>query len=141
MTLNLRPDSNTFLNELLITAKYKDGGRGPLFYDCWGLTRYARSELYNLPLLPSYGHISADDKRKLTKACAEVIRSHVFEWCDPWPSAIATVWQGGACTHIALVIEREGQLAVLEINKGSGIRIVALDEFQRLYSDVRFYND
>lgn len=141
MIPSLLQDSNTFLNDLLITATYKDGGRGPCLFDCWGLTRFARSELYNTALLPSYGHISAEDKRKLTRACAEVIKECVFEQSDAHAGSIATVWKQGACIHIALVIEKEGRLAVLEINEKTGIRTPYIEEFERLHSDIRYFND
>jgi hypothetical protein len=141
MTQSSHPDLSTLINQLMITAQYKDGGRGPRFFDCWGLTRYARSLIFDSDMLPSYGHISADDKHRLTLACAEVIRKQRFSTCEAVPGAIATVWKNGVCNHIGLVFEKDDRKAVLEINKGSGIRAPFLDDFERLYADVRYYND
>lgn len=132
--------SGTLINNLLL-SQYKDGGRGPHFYDCWGLTRWARHVLFNKPLLPSYGHIGANDKRSLTAALHEVAVG--FSESIAVSGAIVTAWRHDhVCTHIALVVIHDNQqLAILETNQSTGPRLVSISDFESDHTTVRYYND
>lgn len=123
--------------ERYLRGTYRDGGRGPDEWDCWGLTRTARHELFGLPLLPSYGAIGADDKRRLTEACRR--EAQAFTPGPPEPAAIATVWKRGLCIHVALVVACDGRLGVLEAGKRIGIRWLTLADFERRYLNIVYY--
>jgi cell wall-associated NlpC family hydrolase len=140
MMTYLHQVSGTLINQFLF-SQYKDGGRGPHFYDCWGLTRYARHVLFNKPLLPSYGHIAANDKRSLTKALYEVATG--FNDGAAIAGSIATAWRHDIiCTHVALVVTHDNQqLAILETNQSTGPRLVAIRDFESTFPLVRYYND
>ncbi|WP_299259738.1 hypothetical protein [uncultured Kushneria sp.] len=130
------------LNEYL-TSVYQDCGRGELVrgrpaYDCWALVREVRHRLYGLPLLPSFGGIHAMDKESLTEAHDR--QRELMQECEPFPGAIAAVYRGRLCLHVAVVVEIEGDLAVLETRPG-GPRWMRIPEFERQYTRVRYYRD
>lgn len=130
------------LNDYL-TSVYKDCGRGELVrgkpaYDCWALVRDARHKLYGLPLLPSFGGIHAMDKERLTEM--HDLQREAMEECEPCPGAIAAVYRGRLCLHVAVVVEIEGDLAVLETKPG-GPRWLRIPAFEREYNRVRYYRD
>ena len=51
------------------------------------------------------------------------------------------MWRGLLCHHVGVVVEADGRLAVLETGSRIGPRWLRLDDFQRLYLDVRFYDN
>ncbi|MBN8410685.1 phage tail protein [Halomonas litopenaei] len=126
-----------------LMSVYRDGGRGEavsgrLAFDCWGLVRAVRNELFGLPLLPSYGAISPDDKRGLTDAYqAEV---DAFAEGKPVPGAIATVWKFRLCVHVGVCVEVNGRLGVLETGRKIGCRWLSIADFESKYMTVRYYS-
>lgn len=123
---------------------YRDGGRGEIengrrAYDCWGLVRAVRHEVFGLTLLPSYGAISADNKRELTRLTAK--ESAAFMVSEPAPAAIATVWRTGLCQHLGVCIELNGRLGVLDTGNGAdnGPRWCTVREFKRRHPQTRFF--
>ncbi|MBS4155246.1 NlpC/P60 family protein [Cobetia sp. MC34] len=128
------------MNELkpYLKTRYESGGRGPEAYDCWGLVRAIRAEVFGLRLLPSWGAIHADDKRRLTAACLREARS--FTAGEPEPASIATVWRGRLCIHVAIVFEINGRLAVIETGKTNGVRWLYLPDFEAQYLKVVYYS-
>lgn len=124
-----------YLREVVWTPDGMDYPR----LNCWGLVRHARHELYGLPLLPAYG-IHASDKPAQTRAARRVIRSCLVE-AEPVPGAVAAVWRGRICTHVALVVEIEQRLAILEADNGIGCRWRWLPAWERLQTGVTYYRD
>jgi cell wall-associated NlpC family hydrolase len=121
-----------------LSAPYKDGGRGPLAYDCYGLCIDVRNKLYGLPLLPSLGGVGREKLRANTRAYAEI--RQVMEACDPQPGAIASAFRGKHLVHVGVVVEADGQLKVLDTNPG-GARISTLRAFESEYPLVVYYRD
>jgi hypothetical protein len=124
--------------EKYMAATYEDGGRGPARYDCWGLTRAVRHEVYGLPLLESWGAVRSNMPREFTKAVNEGAAG--MEPCMPQPGAIACVWRGALCTHVALVVEADGQLKVLEM-RPKGPAVMRLRQFEEQYLKVSYHRD
>ena len=122
------------------TASYKEGGRGPKEFDCWGMTRAARHELYGLPLLPSYGAVDPDNKLELTRAAHHCFNNHIKK-ASPKPGSIVTCWRGKLCLHIALVVELNGRLGVFEIDKGISPHWQLLSDFESRFLKVEYYDD
>ncbi|GHC19538.1 hypothetical protein [Aidingimonas halophila] len=130
-----------------LDSAYLDGGRGDVVsgqrqYDCYGLTRAIRHEVYGLPLLPSYGGISADDKRGLTEACRH--EAGAFTPGKKWsPGAIATVWKKHGdeplCTHVAVCVDLDGRRGVLETSASTGPRWLSVAAFERQYLTIIYY--
>lgn len=121
-----------------LAARYQPGGRGPAVFDCWGLVRAVRHEVFGLPLLPSWGEIDPDDKRRLTHACATEAKR--FTPGAPAVASIATVWRGSLCIHVGIVVEINSRLAVLETGKRIGTRWLHLDDFEAQYLKVIYYS-
>ena len=102
--------------------------------------RELRVELFDLPLLPLYGGINADDKRSLTKAASETISGHLKE-CDVRIGAIAACYRVSLCVHVGIVVEIDGKLHIAEIGNKTGFRILSIERFEASYTKVRYYID
>lgn len=128
----------TWINHYL-TAAYEDGARGPRKYDCWGLVREARHLHCGKALLPSWGEIRHTQPKEFTKAC--VAEAAQMEECLPEHGAIAAVFRGHICIHVALVVLYSDRLYGLEINPAKGARLQPLPDFERQYFKVVYYRD
>ncbi|MFG3451153.1 hypothetical protein [Stutzerimonas stutzeri] len=123
-----------------LSATYEDGARGPDRYDCWGLVRAVRHELLGLPLLPSFGAVRNTMPAAFTRAYEE--QAALMEECQPEPGAIAAVFRGRIVIHVAVVIEVDGALAVLEIrNDRTSARWLRIPDFESRYLRVIYYRD
>ncbi|MGP9834202.1 hypothetical protein [Marinobacter sp. NSM] len=127
----------------LLNVPYLANGRLPDGADCYGLTRLARVHLFGKPWMPEHGAVEGSDKRALTKAM--LVESVNYRECEPHPGAIACCYRGRLCTHIAIVVEIDGRLMILETDepgKGRhGPRLVNLKPFQQRFLRVVFYDD
>ena len=121
-----------------LSAPYRDGGRGPAAYDCWGLCIAVRSQLLGLPLLPSLGAVGKDRLRENTHAYHDLKQG--MEVCSPEVGAIAAVFRCALCLHVGVVVEADGRLKVLDTNPG-GARIQTVREFETEFPRVVFYRD
>lgn len=128
------------LNDFLQT-EYKDFGRGPNEFDCWGMTISARQELFSRPPLPLHKNISPDDKNALTIAALSVRDDGGFKECEIKAGAIATAWSGSLCLHIGLVIEADGRYWILETNRKKGPSLTSVRRFSERFSKVIYYDN
>jgi hypothetical protein len=119
-----------------LSAPYRDGARGPLAFDCYGLVNAVRHEVFGLPLLPSLGGVGRSKLRENTKAYREV--SAGLEECQPEPGAIASALIGEFLDHVGVVVYLDGQLKVLDTNPG-GPRIRTVRDFEQRYQRVVYY--
>lgn len=123
-----------------LSATYEDGARGPGRYDCWGLVRAVRHEVFGLPLLPSFGAVRNTMPAAFTRAYEE--QAALMEECQPEPGAIAAVFRGRIVIHVAVIIEVDGALAVLEIrNDRTSARWLRIPDFESRYLRVIYYRD
>lgn len=129
----------SWVNHYLRHAKYIDGGRGPIEYDCWGLVREARATYLGLNELPAYGELRNDNPRLFTRAYRT--ESAKLRECGPEHGAIAAVMIGAICMHVGVVIEELGELWILEINPEKGARRVRLNLWLQEQPRVTFHND
>lgn len=127
-----------FVNKYL-GCSYEDGARGPDKHDCWSLVRTVRHEELGLRLLPEYGSLRNTDPREFTRAYEE--ESSCMERCEPEHGAIAAVMIGRICVHVALVIDSQDGLRILEINPARGPRCMPLHKWLRDHSTVTFHRD
>lgn len=128
-----------WINHYLNNARYVDGGRGPIEFDCWGLVREVRAKYMGRELLPVYGDLRNDNPRAFTKA-------YRTESCKlkrglAAHGAIAAVMVGGICVHVAIVVEIDSELKILEINPDKGARIVRLSDWLHSHLKVTYHND
>ena len=127
----------------LLQVPYAPNGRLPTGADCYGLTRLARVHLFGKPWMPEHGAVEGSDKRALTKAMLAESRNYTI--CKPHAGAVATCYRGRLCTHIAIVVDVDGRLMVLETNEpghgNHGPRLVNLKQFERRFLKVVYYDD
>lgn len=120
-------------------ATYADGGRGPTHYDCWGLVREARDKHLGRSKLPLYAALRNDDPRGFTKAYRA--ESAKLRDCCAEHGAIAAVMIGDVCVHVALVLEIDKELWILEINPEKSARLLRLNAWLHDHLRVTFHND
>ena len=119
-----------------LSAPYRDGARGPLAFDCYGLVNAVRHEVFGLPLMPSLGGVGRSKLRENTKAYRSI--SAGLEECPPEPGAIASALIGEFLDHVGVVVYLDGQLKVLDTNPG-GPRIRTVRDFELRYQRVVYY--
>ncbi|ATW62314.1 hypothetical protein Psp6_00061 [Pseudomonas phage Psp6] len=130
----------SWVNHYLEHCVYVDGGRGPVHFDCWGLTRHVRAAHLGCRELPSYGDLRNTDPRQFTKAYRTEAAN--MEECQPEHGAIAAVIIGKVCMHVALVLELDpGELSILEINNGRPPRVLPLWLWRRDHVTVTYHRD
>lgn len=128
------------LNDLITTATYADGGRGPVAFDCWGLARHVRHTLYARRLLPSWGDISVSEHRRIT----DNYRAHAAMLVDsqPVPGALAFAWYGGLLAHVGCVVHADGRRWVMDIDEHCLTpRLQRLRDFENRYQRVTYRDD
>ena len=118
------------------SAPYRDGARGPLAFDCYGLVIAVRHEVFGLPLLPSLGGVGRAKLRANTIAYRELKAG--MDECQPEPGAIAAAFRGDFLEHVGVVVDLDGQLKVLDTNPG-GPRIRPVRDFESCYQRVVYY--
>lgn len=128
----------SWLNHYL-SATYEDGARGPDKYDCYGVAREVRHKYCGKRLLPSFGHIRNTQPKEFTRAYQQ--ESSAMEECAPEDGAIAAVFRGPLCIHVAVIIELENGLHALEINPKKGARLLRVHDFESQYLRVIYYRD
>lgn len=116
--------------------RYRDGGRGPVEVDCWGLARLVRHEAFGLPLLPAFAGVDPNDKPTASAAFAQALAD--LRPTAAAPGAVALCWAGSLAIHCGVVVEVDGRLGVLEADEGIGVRWSPLRRFTRLYTRVEF---
>lgn len=121
-----------------LSASYEDGGRSLARLDCWGLARLVRHEVYGLPLLPSWGAVRNTMPKEFTRAVNVGVEA--MERCEPEVGAIACIWRGLICIHVAVIVEVEGRLYGMEM-KPSGATIKSLRRFEDQYLKVSYHRD
>jgi len=132
-------NADAWVNAYLF-ARYVDGARGEGgAFDCWGLAREVRHEIYGKRLLPSWGHIRNTMPRAFTDAYTEQAKE--LEECPPEPGALAMVFTGRLMLHVGVVVELEGRLAVLDISAQHGPRWQRIPAFEAPFSKVVYYRD
>lgn len=123
-----------------IHIPYLDFGRTEAGADCWGLVRIVRAELRGDDL-ESHAAISPTDKVSLTKAANIEIKEKRFFPCAPKVGAIATVWRNLFCLHVGIVVDVDNKLMVLDTSLKVGARLRTLDDFERKYSKVVYFDN
>lgn len=127
------------MNRFLDT-RYVKGGRGPEEYDCYGLVRAVRHEVFGFPLLPSHSEVDPDDKKTMTTVCHDILDCTGLTETTADEAAIATAWAGLLCVHVGIVVQADGRLWVLETDKPTGPCLTPVRTFEKRYSAVKYYD-
>ncbi len=123
-----------------LNTRYVHGGRGPDEYDCWGLVRAVRSEIFGLPELPSHADVPPPDKRRMTELCADIQEcAHLVE-CEPKEGAIATAWAGRLCVHVGILVVADSRPWILETDEPTGPTLTPIRTFESRFSRVVYYD-
>ena len=122
-----------------LASSYRDGGRELPFVDCYGLVRLVRAELFGLEDLPAYGHVRNSMPAEFTRCVKRAATE--FEECRPEPGAVATVWRGRICVHIAIVVEIDGRLAVLDTGSKAGPSWSSVPRFEARFAKVVYFRE
>lgn len=117
-------------------APYEDEARGPLAFDCWGLCRTIRAEVFGFAMLPSLGGVGRNRLRSNTKAYRELKQG--MDECQPEPGAIAAVLSRDQLSHVGVVVEVEGRLKVIDTNPG-GVQLRTVRDFESAYPRTVYY--
>lgn len=124
-----------------LKTRYLRGGRGPVEYDCYGLVRHARTELFGRSLLPLLSDVLPGDARAITNAHAQVYASGEFRESPVRPGAIAEGWVASLCVHVGIVVEVDGRLMVLETDEPTGPCLTPINRFKTRFTRVLFFDD
>lgn len=128
------------INDLL-SSTYVKGGRGPREFDCYGIVRAARQDLFGKRMLPAFDGVSPADKNSLTAACASVIEEYGFKRCDAREGAIATAWGATLCHHVGIVVIADGRVWILESDEKVGPCLTSINRFEKRFQKVIYYDD
>lgn len=126
----------TWLDKYLASS-YRDGGRELPFVDCYGLVRLVRAERFGMTDIPSFGHVRNTMPIEFTRCVKQA--SVGYEECAPEAGAIATVWRGRICAHIAIVLEIDGRLGVLDTGSKTGPGWSSVAHFNSRFAKVIYY--
>lgn len=109
-------------DDLMINGRFKDGGRGPVEFDCWGLVReiYKR---YGIDL-PDYT-ISCEDASRIG---AEIEKNRpLWVRCEgeiPVPALVVIRYGSEWCNHTGVYI---GNGRFIHIREKAGVNIDRID--------------
>lgn len=125
-----------------LTARYVDGGRGDGQYDCWGLSRAVRHDVYGKSLLPEYAGCSRHTPIALARGAESEIATALQQIDNPVPGCMVGVFASGICVHVAVAIGDNGHVRVMDITAQTGTSIYSISDFERLYygREIRYYD-
>lgn len=123
-----------------LKTAYRRYGRGPEVFDCWGLVRDARVQMFGKSLLASYGDVGGQKAREMTAAVNDTIQHHLKP-SGPVPGAIAMGWRGRLCVHVGIVVEADGRRWVLETDEPTGPVLTRIRDFEFRFLKVTYYDD
>lgn len=128
------------ISELLKTRYVKHGRVIPEL-DCWGLAIIAWDKHHGKGILPSYSHISPDDKDSLTIAALSVRDEFQFHETALRDAVIATAWRGRKCDHVGVSVSVDGRIWILETDEATGPTLTKPSVFESRYSKVIYYDN
>lgn len=123
-----------------LNTRYVEGGRGPDEFDCYGLVRAVRHEVFHFPLLPSHSEVVPSDKDAMTAVCQQIIDCTDLQECTVQEAAIASAWAGRRCVHVGIVVQADGRLWILETDEPTGPCLTPVRVFENRYTRVKYYD-
>ena len=126
--------------EKYLYVPYVPGGRSETGFDCWGLVLLVRSFL-GLPALDGSTEATRENPLAMQRLYRSLTQASLEECHALKPGDIAAVFRAQVLVHVAVAIEIDGRIALIETNPGSGVRWMFLDRFLQTYYKVTFYRD
>ena len=121
-----------------LSIPYVAYGRGREGSDCWGLACIVR-EAVRGDRLPAFADIH--DKRALTHAAHDMIAQGWREVSKPKVGTLVAVWRGALCMHIGIVIEIDGQMAVIDSDEKRGVAWKWMTDYLRQHAKVTLHDN
>lgn len=122
-----------------LASSYRDGGCELPLVDCYGLVRLVRLEVFGRVDLPAFGHVRNTMPAEFTRCVKQAATE--LEECRAEPGAVATLWRGRICVHIAIVAEIEGRLAVLDTGSKTGPSWSSVPRFEARFAKVVYFRE
>jgi len=126
--------------EKYLFVPYVPGGRETDGFDCWGLTLLVRREM-GLPELEGPADANRENPLAMQRLYSRITSGPLEPVPDLQPGDVAAVFRARVLVHVAVAVEIDGRIALLETNPGSGVRWMYLDRFLQTYYQVTFYRD
>lgn len=126
--------------EKYLFVPYVPGGRLESGFDCWGLVLLVRAAL-GLPVLDGPVDANKENPIAMQRLYRRLIAGPLEQCVELAPGDIAAVFRAGVLVHVAVAIEINDRIALIETNPGSGVRWMFLDRFLQTYYKVAFYRD
>lgn len=126
--------------EKYLFIPYVPGGREISGFDCWGLVLLVRQAL-GLPVLDGPAEANRENPLAMQRLYRRLTTGPLEARDELRPGDIAAVFKAGVLVHVAVAIEIDGRIALIETNPGSGVRWMFLDRFLQTYYKVTFYAD
>lgn len=123
-------------------TKYKDGARGENgLYDCWGLARHVRHFVYGKSLLSEFAGVDRFVPKSLAKSCKEQIKT-LKEIKTPVAGAVVAVYKKGLCVHVAVCVENNGEIEIMDTNPATNTQVFSIPRFIRPYGEceIKYYD-
>lgn len=128
--------------EKFLLTRYVEGGRGPVDYDCWGMTRDAKHALFGGRLMPTCADAAPGLLPVITRTVERVAADFgMRQERQPSAGMVATAWMGRVCVHVGLVVGANGGIRILETDKPTGPCLTRVAQFEARYSKVVYYAD
>lgn len=124
-----------------LSTTYRKGARGPKEYDCWGLVRAVRHEVYGRALLPSLDDVTPGDMRSTTKGARKIHAGIEAYDVGLRAAAVAQAYMGRLCVHVGVVVEIDGKHMILETDTPFGPTLTKPSVFVSRYTQVNFFDD
>lgn len=109
-----------------VGAPFKDGGRGPVNYDCWGIVQAVYRNQLGIDL-PHYGEISAKDLLRVRREIAAGAASEPWQQVEiprEFDVAVMRLPAGRGHGHVGVMVDPHH---VLHVEQGSGAAIERTD--------------
>ena len=118
-----------------LSVTWQKGGRVYPQLDCFGIVNEIRGDL-GLPKFPDFSGVTKDDDGLNREAVAYMPN---LTTCRPHSGALAMCYSGSMVTHVAVVIQVNGQLLIAESNPKTNVTFLPLSRFLRRFVKVEFY--
>jgi hypothetical protein len=117
------------------SVTWQMGGRAFPVLDCYGIVHEVRKDL-GLPEWPAFEGIikEGDEMDKAAKNFSRNVKA-----CMPGPGVVAACYKAGMITHVAVIVDIDGQLHAIESNPKTNVTILPLRRFERKFVKVEYY--
>lgn len=118
-----------------LSVTWQKGGRVYPQLDCFGIVNEIRGDL-GLSKFPDFAGVTKDDSGLDREAKAYIPN---LQPCEPQNGALALCYSGSMVTHVAVVVQLNGELRVAESNPKTNVTFLPLSRFLSKFVKVEFY--